>query len=173
MNETKTEETKKETKAPGVLKNFGQWIRKNQSIIKKIALSIGGFLIAGIGLVYILVTDLYLKNTANWLFLSIFTAFGSSACVFLSESIKQKPIIYYIIKGLGIVFVIAFVIIVLQYVSATNANIEEIIKLTQKQTVQIQLTLNKIATACLFVGVASIIFQIINITMNIVFGIDD
>ena len=144
-----------------------------QSLVKKILLSIGGILIIAIGLLYIVVTDLYLKNTANWLFLSIFTAFGSGACVFLSESIRHKPIIYYIIKSLGIVFVAAFLIIVLQYVSAANANVDEIVSLTQKQTVQIQLTLNRLATACLFVGAASAVCQLANIIMNIIFGIDD
>lgn len=144
-----------------------------QSLVKKILLSVGGALILGIGLMYILITDLYLKNTANWLFLSIFTAFGSGACIFLSESIKHKPIIYYIIKGLGVVFAIAFIIIVLQYVSNANANIGEIVRVTEKQTVQIQSTLNGISIACLVVGIASIACQIANIVMNIIFGIDD
>ena len=142
-----------------------------QSLVKKILLSVGGALILGIGLMYILITDLYLKNTANWLFLSIFTAFGSGACVFLSESIKHKPIIYYIIKGLGVVFAVVFIIIVLQYVS--NADISEIVRVTEKQTVQIQSTLNGISIACLVVGIASIVCQLANIVMNIVFGIDN
>ena len=144
-----------------------------QSLVKKILLSVGGVLAIGIGLLYILITDLYLKNTANWLFFSIFTALGSGACVFLSESIKHKPIIYYIIKGLGVLFAVAFIIIVLQYVSAANANISEIVRITEKQTVQIQITLNRIATACLFVGIASIVCQLAHIILNIVFGIEN
>lgn len=169
-NNTPNENTKSSAKTKST-KNGRKTI--NKSLIKKITLIVGGLLIIGIGLLYILITDLYLKNTANWLFLSIFTAFGSGACIFLSESIRHKPIIYYIIKGLGIVFVVAFVIIVLQYVAAANANVNEIVRLTQKQTVQIQLTLNRIATACLFIGIASIVCQAANIVMNAIFGIDD
>lgn len=145
----------------------------NQSTIKKITLSIGGVLAIGIGLLYILITDLYLKNTASWLFLSIFTALGSGACAFLSESIKNKPIIFYIIKGLGILFIAAFVIIVLMYVSSANANVSEIVRITGKETVQIQLLLNRVATLCLFVSIATAICQLANIIMNVIFGIDE
>ena len=48
-----------------------QFIDDNKSTIKFISLIVGGVTIFVAGLIFVVITDLKLKNTSSWLFISI------------------------------------------------------------------------------------------------------
>lgn len=87
-----------------------QFIDDNKSTIKLISLIVGGVTIFVAGLIFVVITDLKLKNTSTWLFISIIFSFGSGIANMLSDNIKEKPIPYYILKGLGVLLAIGYLV---------------------------------------------------------------
>lgn len=143
----------------------------DQIKFKSLSYLIGGLAMLVAGLFYILVTDLKLLNTAEWLFIAIFTAFGSGFCAILSESIKHKHLLFYILKYIGFVCSIAFIIIIFSYTASID--ILNIVKVKGVKTADVQSTVNFVKIFCLFFAFIGSIFQAGNIALNTMYGIDD
>ena len=167
-NNTPNKNTKSSAKTKST-KNGHKTI--NQSLIKKITLIVGGLLVIALGLFYILFTDLLFNNTAKWLFLSIFSALGSGICALLSESIRNKKFFYYILKIVGVLCIAAFVMVVLKYI--TQVDIIEVVKVKKTTSIEVQKGLNMVGTVCLIGSIVAAVFQVCNIGMNVIFGIDE
>ena len=59
---------------------------------------------------YLLMSDLAFNNTADNLIIATLLSFGSAILFFLSANFGEKPIVMYLLKGLGIALGIGFVV---------------------------------------------------------------
>ena len=82
----------------------------NKPIFKTISFLVGGILILAIGLLFVLITDLYMSNTSGWLFLSIILSFGGGILFLLSDNFKHKRSLFLILKSAGILISLGFII---------------------------------------------------------------
>ena len=147
----------------------------NQSKIKTLLFTIGGLTLIATGLFYILITDLFLLNTAEWLFAAIFVAFGAGFSTILSESLKNKHVWFYIIKSIGIVCSFAFIVVLLNYAAAASApaNILTIVKTKGYKTAEALSLIKVVKNICLVFSIFGITCQVANVVLNIVYKIDD
>ena len=74
----------------------------NKTLLKNLSFFIGGITLLVTGLMYVLITDLYLSNTSVYLLLGIVLALSGSICFILADSFKEKLKVFYILKGIGI-----------------------------------------------------------------------
>ena len=143
----------------------------DQNKIKAITLGVGGLSIIVSGLLYVLFTDLYLLNGASWLFIAIFLAFGGGFCTLFSESLKHKPVWFYVLKGLGVACSISFLIVVFVY--ASKVDVTAIVKTKSVKTTYVNNMLLVIKILCsTFTGFA-VLGQGANIALNVIYKIDD
>lgn len=143
----------------------------DQSKLKNIAFASGLIAILFGGLFYILVTDLLLMNTAQWLFFGIICAFGSAAMLVISETFKHRPMWFYIFKGLGVAFAIGFIVVMFLYVGSVN--VDAIVKTKSYTTAKTLSLANMVRIVSLIFGFISIAAQGCGITLNIIYKIDD
>ena len=78
--------------------------------VKTIAFILAFVLIAGIGLVYMLLSDYLLKNAAIWLLITTIFSIGSAVCIILSANYKEQPTTMYILIGVAILCAILFLV---------------------------------------------------------------
>lgn len=143
----------------------------DQNKLKAISIGVGGLSVILSGLLYVLITDLYLLNGASWLFIAIFLAFGGGFCTLFSESLKHKPVWFYVLKGLGIACSIAFLIVIFVY--ASKVDVTAIVKTKSVKTTYVNNMLLVIKIICTaFTGIA-ICGQGANIALNVIYKIDD
>ena len=76
-------------------------------------------LIAIVGIFFLVLSDLGLKNTATWLMVSVLLTFGSSIACFFSEARKDKPILVYALKAIGLLLMVGFVIYLVKFEKST------------------------------------------------------
>jgi hypothetical protein len=147
----------------------------NQSKIKALLFTVGGLTLIATGLLYILVTDLFLLNTAEWLFAAIFVAFGAGFSTILSESVKNKHVWFYIIKSIGIVCSFAFVLVIFKYAAAasTPEALLTVVKTKGYKTAEVLSLINLIKNICLVLSIFGIACQAADVVLNIVYKIDD
>lgn len=144
----------------------------NQSKLKTLSLLIGGLALIVAGLFYTLVTDLYLLNSAEWLFLAIFTALGSGFCAILSDSLRNHHKWFYAVKAIGLACGIAFIVIIFSYVAKVDIRAIVLAK-RNVTTTKITSTVKFVETVCLIFGFIGCIAQVGNIALNVVYKIDD
>ena len=89
----------------------------NKPIFKTISLLVGGLLILLVGLLFVLITDLYMSNTSGWLFFAIILSFGGGGLFLLSENFKHKRSLFLIAKSAAIVVSIGFIIYLFMFKS--------------------------------------------------------
>ena len=82
----------------------------NKPMFKTISFLVGGILILVTGLLFVLITDLYMSNTSGWLFFSIIFSFGGGGLFLLSDNFKHKRSLFLILKSAGILISIGFII---------------------------------------------------------------
>lgn len=80
------------------------------TMLRKISLIVGIAFVVGMGLLFILFTDLYLKADSTELFLAILFPLISVVAFVLSESFRHKPIVFIVLKCAGALFAVAFII---------------------------------------------------------------
>ncbi len=127
--------------------------------IKNLSFTIGGVCIMVTGLLFVLLTDLYLKTLEKpslYLLLSIILAFTGSICFLLSDNFKDKKKMLYILKGIGVAFSIGFVIFLLIFLDKT-ANSE----------VRIVFIIN------MCIAMVAVVLQIVNLVFNAVTGVEE
>ena len=59
---------------------------------------------------YMLMADLSFNNTSDRLIIAVLLSFGSAILFFLSVNYGEKPVIMYLLKGLGVALAIGFVV---------------------------------------------------------------
>ena len=131
----------------------------NKKLIKNLSFSIGGVSILVTGLIFVLITDLYLKGLDKpslYLLLSIILAFTGSICFLLSDNFKDKIKLLYILKGIGVAFSIGFVVFLLVFLGKTvNSNVRIIY----------------IVDMC--IAIIATILQVVNLLANVLMGVED
>ena len=147
----------------------------DQSKLKTIAYMGGGLALIVGGLIYVLLSDLLLLNTAQWLFFGIAFAFGSGFAMILSESLKSKAKWFYIVKGIAVACAIMFIVAIFLYAAHARsaANIAEVIKVKGYTTPKTKSLITLIEVFGLVFGFAGIAAQGADIALNAVYGIDD
>ena len=131
----------------------------NKKLIKNLSFSIGGVSIMVTGLIFVLITDLYLKGLDKpslYLLLNIILAFTGSICFLLSDNFKDKIKLLYILKGIGVAFSIGFVVFLLVFLGKTvNSNVRIIY----------------IVDMC--IAIIATILQVVNLLANVLMGVED
>lgn len=134
---------------------------------------VGGLAVIIGGLVYVLVTDLALINTSNWLFLGIFSSLGASVFTILSNNFKDKKWLFYLFKGLGILFSIGFVVVMILY-PLNGVNPTAIKSRRTSFTEQQIYDIAKLVSVLgIILGSISVVGQSGDLAVNLAFGIDD
>lgn len=87
----------------------------NKTLLKNLSFFIGGITLLVTGLMYVLITDLYLSNTSVYLLLGIILALAGSICFIVADTFKEKLKIFYLLKGIGILMSIAFIVFLFLY----------------------------------------------------------
>ena len=77
---------------------------------RSISFIVGATLLAVVGIVFLVLSDLGLKNKAVWLLVSVLLSFGSSIVCFFSETVKDKPKLVYLLKGIALALAIGFIV---------------------------------------------------------------
>ena len=102
---------------------------KVAGLITNLSFFIGGITVMVTGLIYVLLTDLYLGNSSNYLLLGIVLAFAGSICFILANNFKNKKVVFFILKGIGIAMSIGFVIFLFTYTKTDLYNKATYLKL--------------------------------------------
>ena len=155
----------------------------DNALTRKIVLLVGVVSIFGAGLYFAITSDLLLMNSSLWLFLSIICAFGSGACLALSDLIKNNKTAFYIMRGLGIVLAILLIVVIVIYpqlyqsTRKSDGEIRSILQTLKEEkkystaTVVKYIALSQIPTI-VFASI-TIAFQGFGLAQNIICGIDE
>lgn len=87
----------------------------DNSITRKVVFFVGTAIMLLAGLYFAITSDLLLMNSSLWLFISIICAFGSGICMAISDLVKSNKVAFYIVRSLGVVLAILFIVVVLIY----------------------------------------------------------
>jgi hypothetical protein len=154
-------------------------------LLRNLTLLAGVLLVAFVGVYFILQTDLALKNS-NWqvykmlkkedanqlevvskgksfaLTISILLSFGGAVLLGLSETLRHKPVVVYIMKGLALVLCVLFII----YISGfdTNYLTKAGIKVFVKEAIELKTLI------LAYIGAAVVA---INIACNAILGVKE
>lgn len=101
-------------------------------LVRDLSFFIGGIGVMVTGLLYVLLTDLYLGNTSVYLLLGILLAFAGSICFILSNSFKHNLVAFYMLKGLGMLFSIGFIIFLFVFMGTDLYDKATFLKLFKK-----------------------------------------
>lgn len=156
-------------------------------LIKNLSFFIGGITIMVTGLVYVLITDIYLGNTSIYLLSGILFAFSGSICFLLANSFKHKIKVFYILKGIGIVMSIGFIIFLFAYTKTelySKATYLKLFKSYDGKTVwflsknfqgamSIPNNIKPIFTINIIFAIMAIICQGTNIALHIIDGVEE
>ena len=110
-------------------------------------------------------------NSAEWMFGAIITAFGGGFCALLSESLKNKPALFYVVKGIGVACTIAFIVIMFCY--PNGVDVESIVKTKKMTTASVNSLVGFVEVFCAIFGIIGLLAQGTNIALNIIYKIDD
>ena len=139
----------------------------NKPIFKTISFLIGGILILVVGLLFVLITDLYMSNTSGWLFLSIIFSFGGGILFLLSDNFKHKRGLSLILKSASILISIGFVIYMFSF---KNSNVY-VSKITLKLIENAQgfhetLEIGGLYTSWIVLAILAVVGQGFNLTLH-------
>lgn len=143
----------------------------DQSKVKGIACAVGGLAVILSGLFYILITDLYLLNSSQWLFYGIVSAFGSGLCCLLSEGLRHNKTLFYILKGVGVLLFALLVVVIFSY--KNSVSVESVVRVKQYTTVKVNNLVKLVTTVSAILAFIGLAGQATGITLNVIYGIDD
>lgn len=75
----------------------------------------GAGLMALVGVVFMMLSDLAVKNTATLLMLAVALSFGGAIAAFFSETLREKPIFLFILKVLALALTVGFIIYLYEF----------------------------------------------------------
>lgn len=142
----------------------------NKTLFKTITYFVGSLLIILVGLLFVLITDLYMKNTSGWLFFDIILSFGAGALFLFSESFKHKRGLFYLFKGLGILVTVVFVIYLFKF-KASDIFLPKItLKLFKNaQGYYPQVSSLGVYFSWIVLGFVTLATQFTNVVLNVIF----
>lgn len=156
-------------------------------LVKNLSFFIGGIGVMVTGLLYVLITDLYLGNTSVYLLLGILLAFAGSICCILSNNFKNKPVAFYILRGIGIAMSIGFIVFLFVYMGTDLYSKDTFLKLFKKKEGKTVWFLSKnfqgaLAIACnikplyvvnVVLTIIAVICQGVGIGVHIITGVEE
>ncbi len=155
-------------------------ISKNNIKIRSITNLLGCILLFVAGLAFVLFIDLKAKTVTNsfdenkntiivplsiWLFFAILFALGGGIFYFFGDSQKHKKVLTLVLKGVGIVLSIGYVVFLFVFKNWVNVK-----KLIQNECVPTVHTIANVSLVFAFIGIA---FIIINYIMSIIYIEED
>lgn len=81
----------------------------SKELLKKISFFASAGFAFVVGLLFILLGDLVLKSGSDWLIGGILITFGSAVCIVLAESYKEKKVVSWVLQGIALALMIAFI----------------------------------------------------------------
>lgn len=81
----------------------------DKELLKKIPYYVGMGLAFVVGLLFAVLGDLKLNSSSFWLIGGVLLTFGGVACLFLSDNFKEKKVVMWILKGVGLAMICAFI----------------------------------------------------------------
>ena len=117
------------------------------------------------------------------LFLSIICAFGSGICLAVSDLIKNNRVAFYIVRSIGIVLAVAFIVVMILYPSKytttrkSDKAVRNIYETLKEDKGYNTATINKFIKISqipsIIIMAIGILFHAFGLTQNIVCGIDE
>lgn len=164
-----------------------------KNLIKNLSFFIGGILLLATGLIYVLVTDLYLSNSSQYLLLGILLAFGGSISFLLSNNLKHKIKWFYALKGIGVLLSIGFIIFLFLFMNAKDSEgvvlyLKEtslkLFKTYEGKTVSflsskfqnsmaIRCSIKGIYVTNIVLAILAVILQSANVTYHAIYGVEE
>lgn len=81
-----------------------------KSVSKTVTFLVGVLAMFVGGILFIIMSDLTFKNNSGHLIIVVLLCFGSAITFFFSNNFAEKPIVMYVLKGLGLALAIGLVI---------------------------------------------------------------
>ncbi|MCM1289937.1 MAG: hypothetical protein NC132_03800 [Corallococcus sp.] len=81
-----------------------------KSLSKLITFLIGVISMFLAGVLYMIMSDLSFGNTSVWLIIATLLSFGGAICFFFSNNFLEKPVVMYVMRGIGLALSVGFVI---------------------------------------------------------------
>ena len=162
----------------------------NKGLLKNLTFFIGGIALLVTGLLYVLITDLYLSNTSVYLLLGIILALSGSICFILSDSFKGKLKVFYILKGIGIFMSIGFIVFLFLYMKTDLFAQRTFLKLFKTYNgktiwflsknfqgtggaVEIQCNIVPLYIVNIVIAITAVVIQSVNLLLNMLFGVEE
>ena len=156
-------------------------------LIKNLSFFIGGITVMVTGLIYVLITDIYLGNTSVYLLSGILFAFAGSICFLLANSFKHKVKVFYILKGIGFVMSIGFIIFLFAYMKTDLYNKATVLKLFKtyngktvwflsknfQGAMAIPNNIKPIFVTDIIVTIIAVVCQGLNVGLHIIDGVEE
>ena len=143
------------------MKNGGKGMLKQ--LFKNVSFYASCLVVFLAGLIYVLLSDVYLGNTAGWLFISILLSFGSGICFVLGETFKEKRWLTFVLKGVAIALAIGFIVFLYMFKASDFCN-SLMVQKHKIRDITIILTL--------ILSYLAVIVQTANIVLNAIFKED-
>ena len=80
-----------------------------KELLKKISFFVSVGLIFVVGLLFIILGDLILNSGSPWLIGAVLIAFGSAACFIVGEIYRERKVLLWVLKGVGLALTLAFI----------------------------------------------------------------
>lgn len=81
-----------------------------KSLSKTITFYVGVLLMFLGGIFFIIISDLTFKNNAGNLIVAVLLCFGSAIVFFFSNNFVEKPVVMYVMKGIGLALAVGLII---------------------------------------------------------------
>lgn len=88
-----------------------------KSLLNKLTYFIGGTLIFATGMLYILLTDIYLPVKSAWLLIASIFSIGSAVCMLLSTNVQDERVKFIVMKSIAVALAIGFIVVVSLYLN--------------------------------------------------------
>lgn len=162
----------------------------NTNLFKNLTLFIGGILFLATGFMYVLITDLYLGNTSTYLLSGIVLVCGGGILFLLADNFKNKKVRFFVLKAVGIVLSILFVLFAFAFTKNEIFNKVAYLKLFRKvvdtgkivsffsrlkfqKGLKLVLNIKPLYYVNIALSIVSIIIQGINIAIYAKYGVEE
>ena len=162
----------------------------NKTLLKNLSFFIGGITLLVTGLMYVLITDLYLGNSSVYLLLGIILALSGAICFILADNFKEKLKVFYILKGVGIFMSICFIVFLFLYMKTDLFAQKTYFKLfksyngktiwflssdfqSTENVQKIQFNISTIYVINIVFAITATLIQSANVAFNALFGVEE
>lgn len=90
----------------------------DRTLLNKLTFFIGGILIFATGMLYVLLTDLYLPVRAAWLLIGSVLSIGSAVCMLLSSNLQEERTKLIVVKSIAVALAACFIAFLFIYMNA-------------------------------------------------------